>query len=97
MISPASFSSAPLSAAAPSEREQLRDAARQFEAIFVRQLLSTARAADFGGNELFGGAGEDTFRDMQDAHFADLAAKSDMIGLASSIEAQLARFVKQEG
>ena len=97
MILPAALSSAPLSAAAPSERGQLRDAARQFEAIFVRQLLSTARAADFGGDELFGGAGEDTFRDMQDAHFADLAAKSDMVGLAASIEAQLARFVQKEG
>jgi len=97
VIAPASLPSAAPSAAAPSEREQLRDAARQFEAIFVRQLLSTARAADFGGDELFGGAGEETFRDMQDAHFADLAAKSDMVGLATSIEAQLARFVKQEG
>jgi flagellar protein FlgJ len=97
VISISASPSAPRSAAAPTEHEQLRDAARQFEAIFVRHLLSTARAANFGGNELFGGAGEDTFRDMQDAHFADLAAKSDMVGLATSIEAQLARFVQQEG
>lgn len=91
MIAP--VSSTPLSAAPATEREQLRDAARQFEAIFLRQLLSTARAADFGGDDLFGGQGEETFREMRDAHFADLAAGSDMIGLAASIEAQLARFV----
>jgi peptidoglycan hydrolase FlgJ len=95
MIAPANFSPS-LMAAAP-EREQLRDAARQFEAIFVRQLLSTARSADFGGDELFGGQGEETFREMRDSHFADLATKTDMIGLASHIEAQLSRFMTPEG
>lgn len=91
---------APRSAApAPSARQDsLREAARQFEAIFVRQLLATARAADFGtGADLFGGAGEETFAEMRDAHFADLAAGSDMIGLARAIEAQLARFIAAEG
>jgi len=96
VISSLSSTSAP-SAAPATEREQLRDAARQFEAIFLRQLLSTARAADFGGDELFGGQGEETFREMQDSHFADLATQTGMVGLATSIEAQLTRFVKQEG
>jgi peptidoglycan hydrolase FlgJ len=95
MISP--IANTPLSAAPPTEREQLRAAAKQFEAIFLRQLLATARAADFGGDDLFGGQSAETFADMRDAHFADLAAKSDMIGLAASIEAQLARFVPAEG
>lgn len=94
---PVGLSSASIASSAPSEREQLRDAARQFEAIFVRQLLSTARAADFGGDELFGSAGEDTFREMRDSQFADLAAQSDMVGLAAVIEAQLSRFVNQKG
>ncbi len=39
---------------ASSERERLAEAARQFEAIFVRQMLTAARNADFGGEELFG-------------------------------------------
>jgi peptidoglycan hydrolase FlgJ len=92
VISPVSSTSAiPANA---SQREQLREAAQAFEAIFVRQLLSTARAADFGGDELFGGAGDETFTEMRDAHFADVAAKSDMIGLAAQIEAQLARFTQ---
>ena len=95
MIAPAALSPAP--AAPAGQREQLREAAQAFEAIFLRQLLSTARAADFGGEDLFGGQGEETFAEMRDAHFADLAAKSDMIGLAASIEAQLARFVPGEG
>jgi flagellar protein FlgJ len=73
-----------------SDREQLADAARKFEAIFLRQMLSAARKADFGA-PLLGGEGLKTFRTMQDEHFADLASKSGAFGLAAAIEAQLAR------
>lgn len=75
-----------------TDREQLAAAARQFEAIFVRQMLAQARKADFG-EPLFGGQALDTFRTMQDEHFADIAGKTGALGLASQIEAQLARFV----
>ncbi|MGV2497362.1 rod-binding protein [Pelagerythrobacter aerophilus] len=88
-----------VSATAPggSERERLAEAARQFEAIFVRQMLSAARNADFGGDELFGGKGDETFHEMRDARFAELAASTGALGLATSIEAQLARFVEPGG
>lgn len=83
-----------------SEREKLAAAARQFEAIFVRQLLSTARKADFGA-PLLGGQALETFTQMQDDRFADLAAQSGAFGLARQIEAQLARLLppspKKEG
>ena len=79
-----------------TDREQLAAAARQFEAIFVRQMLAQARKADFG-EPLFGGQALDTFRTMQDEHFADIAGKSGALGLASQIEAQLARFVGGKG
>jgi flagellar protein FlgJ len=75
-----------------AERERLSVAARQFEAIFLRQMLSAARKADFG-TPLLGGRGLDTFRTMQDEHFAALASQSGAFGLAAQIEAQLARFV----
>lgn len=75
-----------------TDRDKLAAAARQFEAIFVRQMLAQARKADFG-EPLFGGQALDTFRTMQDEHFADIAGKSGALGLASQIEAQLARFV----
>lgn len=89
---------APLSTApaAGSERERLGEAARQFEAIFLRQMLSAARSADFGGDDLFGGQGEETFREMRDARFAEIAAGTGTLGLAASIEAQLARFIGPE-
>ena len=69
-------------------RAQLAAAAEQFEAIFVRQMLAAARKTDFGGDAL-GGQGLDTFRTMQDAHFADLAAETGAFGLAKMIERQL--------
>lgn len=78
-----------------TQRDQLAAAARQFEAIFLRQMLASARKADFG-DPLSGRQGIDTFRTMQDEHFADVAAKSGAFGLAAQIEAQLARFVGPE-
>jgi flagellar protein FlgJ len=82
-------------AAAPAadDRDRLREVAEQFEAIFLRQMLSAARSTDFGGNDLFGGQGEDTFQEMRDARFADIAADSGAIGLGASIEKQLARYI----
>ncbi len=78
-----------LTASHGTDRAQLAGAARQFEAIFVRQMLAAARKTDFGGDAL-GGQGLDTFRTMQDEHFADLAADTGAFGLAKLIERQLA-------
>jgi flagellar protein FlgJ len=96
MIAPVSAGGA-VAPAAGSEREQLAAAARQFEAILVRQMLAAARSSDFGGNELFGGEGEQTFREMRDAEFARLASESGALGLAARIEAQLARHLGEAG
>jgi flagellar protein FlgJ len=76
-------------------REELREAAQQFEAILLRQMLESARSTDFGGNDLFGGEGEATFREMRDARFAELTAQSRQLGFAAAIESQLARFLPQ--
>ena len=80
-----------------SSRERLTEAAQQFEAIFVRQMLAAARNTDFGGDDLFGGQGEETFREMQDSQFARIASESGALGLAKSIEAQLAQHLGNEG
>lgn len=92
MIAPTSSAGvAPAPKPAPKpEREQLADVSKAFEAIFVRQMLSAARKTDFG-DPLLGGQALDTFRQMQDDRFADIAAESGAFGLAKIIEAQLAR------
>lgn len=84
--------SAALAATPPAERSELRQAAEAFEAIFVRKLLATARATDFGGEELFGGPGLEQFETMRDEHFADIASQNGTFGLADAIERQLAAF-----
>jgi flagellar protein FlgJ len=81
---------------APSQRDQLRGTAQQFEALLLRQMLSSARTTDFGGNDLFGDQKDDTFTEMRDAQFADIASKSGQIGFAATIEDQLARFLPKD-
>jgi flagellar protein FlgJ len=71
------------------ERAKLREAAQGFEAIFVRQMLATARQTNFG-NDLFGGQADDTFNQMRDERFAEIASKAGSFGLANQLEAQLA-------
>ena len=91
-LAPASIVS--LAPATPGQREQLAEAARQFEAIFLRQMLAAARKTDFGG-DLLSGQGMATFRQMQDENLADIASKTGTLGLAAMIEAQLARHLPQ--
>lgn len=92
--SPLLASSSP-SASRGTTRAQLAGAAKQFEAIFLRQMLAAARKAEFGG-ELLGGQALDTFRTMQDEHFADLAAQNGAFGFGKLIEAQLAAQLGKE-
>lgn len=76
---------------APGAKDKLAGAARQFEAIFVRQMLAEARKARPAGEDsLFGGQAMDTFNQMQDERFAQIAADRGAFGLARSLEAQLA-------
>lgn len=77
-------------------REQLAQAAKQFEAIFLRQMLSAARGANFGGDDLMDSQAQDTFREMRDARFAEVAAQSGSLGMADIIEAQLTKFLPPE-
>lgn len=83
---------------ARDQRARLAEAAKHFEAIFARQMLSAARQARFG-DDLLGSAGGDTFRQMMDDHFAELLADSGTLGVARAIEAQLAAHIgpKAEG
>lgn len=78
--------------------EELKAAAQKFEAIFIRQFLSAARATHFGGEEgLFGGPGLEQFNAMQDENFADIASQSGAFGFAKLIEAHLSSRINPKG
>lgn len=83
---------APATEAGATEREKLTGVAKQFEAVFLRQMLAAARKVSFG-DSMFSSQGMDTFRQMQDERFADIAADTGAFGLGKMIEAHLARFV----
>jgi len=94
---PAATPATPLGAApAPSQREELKEAAKKFEAIFVRQMLAAARKTNFDEGGLFKSQALDTFNQMQDEKFADTAADTGAFGLAKIIEAQLARSLPKD-
>jgi flagellar protein FlgJ len=82
----------PIASGVDATRAKLSGAAKEFEAIFVRQMLAAARKTNFG-DELFGSGAIDTFREMQDSQFADLTAKTGTLGLAKQIEAHMARLI----
>ncbi len=73
-------------------RAKLSGAAKEFEAIFVRQMLASARQAGMG-DDLLGSGAIDTFREMQDSKIADIVAESGTLGLAKQIEAHMARLL----
>ncbi|MEJ5977511.1 rod-binding protein [Novosphingobium sp. PS1R-30] len=80
--------------AGAADSGKLTGVAKQFEAIFIRQMLAAARKTSFGGEDsLMGGKGMDTFRQMQDERFADIASDTGAFGLGKMIETHLARLL----
>ena len=62
MTTPIASAPSPFGAApAKSPREQLKEASKQFEAIFVRQMLAAARKTNFDEDGLFKSQALDTF------------------------------------
>jgi Rod binding protein len=75
---------------ASDDRAALEKAAKAFEAVFTRQLLSSMRQASLG-EEIGGSSGLDQFREMQDAHMAEGLASKGGLGIAELILQQLER------
>ncbi len=75
--------SAPNAAKAPPNgaKTDAETMAADFEAIFVRQMLSTMRTPSLGEG-LFDGQGTEQFRDMQDSMLAENMADKGVFGIA---------------
>jgi peptidoglycan hydrolase FlgJ len=72
----------------PAPRQQeLRAAAEAFEAIFVRQMIGSMRAASLT-EDPFASASSGQFRDMADARLADDMASRGQFGVADMLMQQ---------
>lgn len=76
------------------ERLRLREAARAFEAIMIRQLLASARAKFFTEATQFTGGGLSQFESLRDENYAEIASRAGAFGIAEMIEARLAETLK---
>ncbi|MDA1133278.1 MAG: rod-binding protein [Proteobacteria bacterium] len=75
----------------PAGRDKAREAAEQFEAVFLAQILDTMFEGVSTEPPFGGGAGEGIFRSLMNAEIADDIAKSGGVGIADSIYRELLR------
>ena len=68
-------------------RAQLEDVAEQFEALFVKTILSSARSAKLS-DSLLNSEGQKTFNSMLDTEYADALAQHESLGIAEALVRQ---------
>ena len=83
-------SQAPATGGEASRRQELRQAAQAFEAVFIRQLIGSMRSARLA-DDMFGSQATEQFRDMADSRLADSMAQQGTFGIADLLTAQFER------
>ena len=81
---------APQGPANQAQREALRGAAQQFEAVFLRQMIGSMRQAHLA-DDPFGSQATEQFRDMSDASLAESMSHQGVFGIAQMLLAQFDR------
>ena len=71
-----------------SENERLRAATRDFEAVFIQQMLKAMRETVPDGGLLDAGTSEEIFSGLLDEHLAGLSAERGSGGLADALYRQ---------
>jgi peptidoglycan hydrolase FlgJ len=69
---------------------KLIQAAKAFEAVFARQLMSSMRSAKLTEDDLFGSSATEQFQDMADSKVADSMAEKGTFGIAELLTQQFA-------
>ena len=81
---------APQDPTTAAQRNALRTAAQQFEAVFLRQMIGSMRQAHLA-DDPFGSQATEQFRDMSDANLADSMSHQGVFGIAQMLLAQFDR------
>jgi peptidoglycan hydrolase FlgJ len=72
-----------------SDADKVAQACRQFEAVFLREILKEARKTVISSSLNHDSAISDTYSDMVNNQMADSISRSGAFGLAKSLQAQL--------
>ena len=80
-------------AALSEKKQELKDVADQFEAIFLNFFLKTARQAKLADDPLANSA-SDTYRDMLDQQYANSLSGSVDLGIAEGLMRQFGKHVE---
>lgn len=75
----------------PEEEAQLRGVSKQFEAVFIDQMVSAMRKTVQSGGLIPEGSAEKTYRAMLDSEYSGTLAESGQIGLSQMIYEHLLR------
>lgn len=78
------------------DNKELMEASKQFESIFINQLLSQMRSTVPKDELLDGGLGEDVFKGMLDEEYSKKMADAGGIGLAQILYEQLSQNLKNK-
>ena len=80
-----------------TEASRLRHATQQFEAVFLRQMLTDAQKPMLAKPLLGKGFGADMVRDMSVERMAEQMSRAGGIGVARSIESSLQKTISKPG
>jgi flagellar protein FlgJ len=81
----------PAAGNADKDRAAVKKVAREFEAMFVGMMMKSMRSTVGKEKLTDGGHGEEMFRSLLDQEYANAAAASGRLGLATMIEKQLSQ------
>ncbi len=76
-----------------SDKEKVAEASRQFEAVFLRQILQDARKSVITSSTTPESSTKSIYNDLVNNQMADSISRSGEFGLARCLRAQLARQV----
>lgn len=79
-----------------SQREQLADVAKEYEALFLTEFLKQARAGELSEG-LFSSEAGKTFQGMLDVEMARASSRNMNLGIADAMVTQLGRGLPKAG